>query len=141
MFRLWLSSQRPRCFNNVILLLNKIILKAVVVRNYSPFIQRWGNLLCQKAWKTMQTVDWRPGKLRFKQTEKNPSKARVSGNRCNINSSTIQRIEDLCSCLSSDPVDELCRDLSSSLGRSCSHERLRDFYYSFFRVLHCVKLV
>ena len=27
-----LSSQRPRCFNNVILHLNKIILKAVVVR-------------------------------------------------------------------------------------------------------------
>ena len=30
----------------------------------------------------METVDWRPRKLRFKQTEKKPSKARVSGNRC-----------------------------------------------------------
>ena len=57
------------------------------------------------------------------------------------NSSTIQRIEDLCSCLSSDSVDELCRDLRSSLGRACSHERLRDFYYSLFRVLHCMRLV
>ena len=34
----------------------------------------------------------------------------------NINSSTIQRIEDLCSCLSSDPVDELCRHLSKFIG-------------------------
>ena len=32
----------------------------------------------------METVDWRPRKLRFKQTEKNPSKARVSGNRCKV---------------------------------------------------------
>ena len=32
--------------------------------------QRWGNPLCQSVRKTMETVDWRPRKLRFKQTEK-----------------------------------------------------------------------
>ena len=57
--------------------------QAVVVRNYSPFIQRWGNLLCQSAWKTMETVDWRARKLDLNRQKKNPSKARVSGIRCN----------------------------------------------------------
>ena len=37
---------------------------------------------------------------------------------------------------------ELCRDLGSSLGWACSHERLRVFSCSFFfQVLRCVKLV
>ena len=30
------------------------------------------------------SMEFHTGKLRFKQTEKNPSKARVSGNRCNV---------------------------------------------------------
>ena len=30
----------------------------------------------------METFDWRPQKLRFQRTEKNASRARVSGNRC-----------------------------------------------------------
>ena len=47
-----LSSQKHRCFNNVILHLNEIIKNAVVIRNYSrKFIQRWwGKLLCRSAW-------------------------------------------------------------------------------------------
>ena len=46
---------------------------------FSPFIQQRGNLLRARE-KTMETADWRPRKLRFQQTEKNPSRARVSGN-------------------------------------------------------------
>ena len=52
-----LSSQRPRCFDNVILHLNQInkIKSVVVMRNHPgtfspPFIQRRGNLLCQSTW-------------------------------------------------------------------------------------------
>ena len=33
--------------------------------------------------KTMEPIDWRPRKPRFRQTEKNPWRARVSGSRCN----------------------------------------------------------
>ena len=56
--------------------------------------QRWGNPLCQSVWKTMETVDWHPWKLRFKQTEKNPSRAFVSGNHCKgVELTVINRVK------------------------------------------------
>ena len=71
-----LSSQRTRCFNNVILHLNEIKIKnAVVNRNYpcqsSPFIHRDERTV--SVWvrqKTIETVDWRPRKLGFQHREK-----------------------------------------------------------------------
>ena len=73
-----LSSQRPRCFNNVILHLNQInkIKNAVVIRNYfgksSPFVQRLGNLLCQSAWENQGNSWLTSTKTQVSTTKKKP---------------------------------------------------------------------
>ena len=65
-----LSLQRPQCNPSSY----ETIKNAVVIPNHSCksslFIQQWGNLLCQRAWKTMETVDWHPLKLRLNREEK-----------------------------------------------------------------------
>ena len=74
-------------FNNVILHLNEIIKNDVVIQNYSckslPFIQRWGNLLCQSAWENHGNSWLTSTKTQVSTGRKNPSRVRVSGNRCN----------------------------------------------------------
>ena len=71
-----LSSQRPRCFNNIIRYHNEIIKKAVVIRNnslsFGPSFRDEGTFSVRAREKTMETVDWRPRKLRFQQREKTP---------------------------------------------------------------------
>ena len=85
-----LSSQKHRCFNNVILHLNEIIKNALVNRNYSwkswkssPFIERWANLALservRKLWKQLIDVHENSG---FNWEKKPASRAHVSGNRC-----------------------------------------------------------
>ena len=78
-----LSSQRPRCFDNVILHLNQInkIKSVVVMRNHPgtfspPFIQR-RTFSVRAREKTMETVDWRPRKLRFQPERKENIRGRV----------------------------------------------------------------
>ena len=82
------SSQSSRCFNNVILHLNEIIKNSVIIRNYSyratPFIQRWGNLLCQSAWENHGNSLLTLSTETHVSTErKSQSRARVGGNRWN----------------------------------------------------------
>ena len=69
------SSQRPHCFNNVILHLNEInkIINAVVMWNYCkslPLIQWWGKLLCQNAWENHGNSWLTSMKTQFQQGEK-----------------------------------------------------------------------
>ena len=69
------SSQRPHCFNNVILHLNEInkIINAVVMWNYCkslPLIQWWGKLLCQNAWENHGNSWLTSTKTQFQQGEK-----------------------------------------------------------------------
>ena len=69
-----LSSKRPRCFNNIIRYHNEIIKKAVVIRNNSlsfrPSFRDERTFSVRAREKTMETVDWRPRKLRFQQRGK-----------------------------------------------------------------------
>ena len=69
------SSQRPHCFNNVILHLNEInkIINAVVMWNYCkslPLIQWWEKLLCQNAWENHGNSWLTSMKTQFQQGEK-----------------------------------------------------------------------
>ena len=71
------SSQRPHCFNNVIFHLNEInkIINAVMMWNYYkslPFIQWWGNLLCQSAWENHGNSWLTSTKTRFNREKKPP---------------------------------------------------------------------
>ena len=56
-----LSSQRPRCFNNIIRYHNEIIKKAVVIRNnslsFGPSFRDEGTFSVRAREKTMETVD------------------------------------------------------------------------------------
>ena len=77
-----LSSQRPRCFNNIIRYHNEIIKKAVVIRNnslsFGPSFRDEGTFSVTAREKTMETST----KTQVSTERKNPSRARVSGNRC-----------------------------------------------------------
>ena len=69
-----LSSQRLHRFNNIILYHSEIIKNAVVIRNNSlsfrPSFSDEGTLSVRAREKTMETVDWRPRKLRSQQKGK-----------------------------------------------------------------------